>query len=157
MSTRSEHQYSSKITEFKKKGDTNTQLEYGSVSSHYTFNGVQFISPTTIFDRFYFPHIDTNDTIEVELLNKFKYKPEHLSSILYGTTEMWHILLRINNCINHQMFTGNAKGNVKVITEAAKEKYINFYNKYYLRTDGKNKKNIELNDLTLRKVKSFNF
>lgn len=46
----------------------------------------------------YFDKITCTVIVDDEQMNTYKYKPKMLSYDLYGTTELWSILLYINDC-----------------------------------------------------------
>ena len=75
---------------------------YVSASGTSVIRGVLVQNPTTMFDQF--QDFFEGRTVLVPLLEKHRFRPEHLSLELYGTVDLWHVLLKINNCLNHTHF-----------------------------------------------------
>lgn len=66
----------------------------------------------------YLIDVEMND-IEMDL---YCYKPKSLSQKLYGTTELWSLLLSVNNCISKIDFN---KRKIKVLNPKRIKSFIN--------------------------------
>ena len=83
---------------------------YDYVSPKVMMNGITIQSPRTVIDNFQ----DLFDQIQIYYVldTKYNYRPEALQKELYGTTELWYILLQINGMFDHSQFVGDQ---VKII------------------------------------------
>lgn len=76
-------------------------LEYADISGRVLVTGDQITlqAPTTVLDAF----VDAQK-IQIPLPERYRYRPEHLSLLLYGIVDLWSILLLVNDCRNHKEF-----------------------------------------------------
>ncbi len=97
----------SKLDITDKKSENTIQVPLNEIMGEYRY----FYSP-------YLIDIAMNDT-EMTL---YCYKPKSLSQKLYGTTELWSLLLSINNCLSKVDFN---KRNIKVLNPKRIKAFIN--------------------------------
>ena len=94
------------LIENKMKNET-IRIPLNSIMSEYRY----FLEPYTV-------EIEIND----EELVLYQFKPKSLSYKLYGTTELWAVLLMINNCISKIDFN---KKKIKVLDPKRIMSFIN--------------------------------
>ena len=86
------------LIEFMKKQDT-THSKLHFKSSFDTSSGMLMINSGSILER-YMDFITANSTtvaFSAEDFRKYRFQPKKLSLVLYQTTELWSLLLKINN------------------------------------------------------------
>lgn len=94
------------LIENKMKNET-IRIPLNSIMSEYRY----FLEPYTV-------EIEIND----EELVLYQFKPKSLSYKLYGTTELWAVLLMINNCVSKIDFN---KKKIKVLDPKRIMSFIN--------------------------------
>lgn len=67
--------------------------------------GNTFKNPQFQFDPF-LDLIKETMLLKVNGNHEFDYKPEHLSYTLYGSHDLWYLLLRLNGCMSRNDFIG---------------------------------------------------
>lgn len=73
--------------------------QYEQIQEKYLFNGLVVQSPKMVTDNF--QDLYEGMLVTIELPTKYKYRPEALSNEVYGTTEFWYLILRVNGLFNH--------------------------------------------------------
>jgi len=46
-----------------------------------------------------------DSSVKIEVGSKYKQRPDYLSYDVYGTTNLWFIILYLNNCFRYEQFT----------------------------------------------------
>ena len=124
-------------------------LTYSNASLWFKFNGVLMQEPVTVFQKMqgFFEGRTTVITMPQDVM----YKPEYLSERLYGTTDLWWLLLFLNKCKSHKEFN---RSTVTVLNPEFVDEMMSFINNIS-ETIAKNRENvktIEDNDLTIKSV-----
>lgn len=89
------------------------KLVVSNASFKMIMDGVKVQQPETIFVDFM--ELLKENTIEVELPNSYQYRPEDLSKLVYGTNDLWYIIMYLNECTTFRDFTGSK---VKILNPA---------------------------------------
>ena len=128
--------------------ETSTDIyNYDNMSKIVSYEGIVLQNPLTIYDEA--KGFLSNRIIEIPISSEYFYRPEYLSNYLYYTTSLWHMILKLNNCLSHKDFN---KRIVKVLDPNKVKDLIELINlkKQELYT---NKKNVlVIKDLTLRQI-----
>jgi hypothetical protein len=73
------------------------------------------INTMSIIDKYY--DVIKANTVDYQMtdaeLIKYKFQPKYLSFDLYGTTELWSLILKVNNMLSATQFT---RRNIKILT-----------------------------------------
>ena len=79
-------------------------LEPGRLHSHFSTNGVEMADPEWDMSPLA-PLLDTMIE-EMDFGDTYDYQPDKLSFDVYGTHELWIVLLRINGAVGRHEFRG---------------------------------------------------
>ena len=119
---------------------SNSSFWYESLETDGEGNKVIIQDPQTIYDRYF--DIFLQNTYKITLPNYLKYRPELLCKEMYGTTDLWYIILKLNGMYSHIEFKNKY---VKIIDPNVVEKVIITINAAY-------KKVLKENHLIHRKI-----
>ena len=92
---------------------------YDDVSGRVLAGGVEVQEPSTLLDRF--PQWLDAHAVAVPLSPSHEWRPEHLSLRLYGTPDLWWLLLRLNGFRAAWEFHGT---HVRVLDPAALQDFL---------------------------------
>lgn len=84
-----------------KSAEKNTNT-YSALSKAVNFNGVIIQDPQTIFHKY--RELFEANLVEIELDRKYHHKPELIARQYYGTTDLWWMVLWVNNMVHHYEF-----------------------------------------------------
>lgn len=87
--------------------------------------------------------------MEIEIEERHFYRPEQVSLELYGTSELWYLVLRANNMQHHSEFRNSV---IKVIIPTQIEKVTDLVDTFREILDENHMKQVSITDLTLRPV-----
>ena len=83
---------------------TSNPLEPGRQHSHFTIGGVTMADPE--WDLAPLAPLLETMTEEIDFGDKYDFQPDKLSFDIYGTHELWVVLLRINGAAGRHEFRG---------------------------------------------------
>ena len=124
-------------------------LSYVNASLWFKFNGVLMQEPVTVFQKM--QGFFEGRTVTIDMPSDSIFKPEYLSKRLYGTPDLWWLLLVLNKCKSHKEFN---RTTVTVLNPDFIDEMNSFLNNISP-TIAKNReaaKTIEDNDLTIKEV-----
>jgi len=75
---------------------------YSEVSLKHYVDGVLIQSPVTVFEK-YLPILKQN-SVFITISNDNFYHPEFTAKRLYGTSDLWWLLLMLNNMSSHKEY-----------------------------------------------------
>ena len=94
-----------KITSVISKGLSN-DLILDNINEYMDFNGFKIPSHNILYEKYRGIILENciKITMSEEVFNAYKYRPKYLSLKLYGSTDLWHLLLWINNLTSVTQF-----------------------------------------------------
>lgn len=124
-------------------------LSYSNASLWFKFNGVLMQEPVTVFQKM--QGFFEGRTTVINMPADVMYKPEYLSDRLYGTTDLWWLLLFLNKCKSHKEFN---RSTVTVLNPEFVDEMASFINNISdtITKNRENVKTVEDNDLTIKQV-----
>jgi uncharacterized Fe-S cluster protein YjdI len=123
------------------------KLEIANNTTRVNVNGKMIIGEGHIFKEY--KNLIFGNLEEIPLEPKYHYRPERLSKDIYGTVDLWYLLLWVNQMTMNQQFVGSK---IKVINDQGINLIIRICDRNYERTF-KSRRDPELiPDLTIKKV-----
>lgn len=119
-----------------------------NLSLWLTTSGVILQDPRSILDRYF--DAFTEVTYKFDVDEQLYYKPETVAQSVYGTTDLWYVILRLNGMRSHMDFT---RKQIKLTDPAIVNRVLGEIVKAYtviLADSHKAPKEIE--DLTIHKI-----
>ena len=120
-------------------------FNYDSSCKIISYGNITFQNPLTIYDET--KNFLSSRIIEIPISSDYFYKPEYLSNYLYYTTSLWHMILKLNNCLNHKEFN---KRIAKVLDPNKLNDLIELINLKKQELYNNKKKGLDITDLTLK-------
>ena len=100
------------------------EFNMSNLLEHYTTSSNDIISIYNKLDKYM--NIIKSGCVKIELTEeqyqRFRFRPKHLSFLLYKTTELWFLLLKVNNIVDimdfdlRELYIFNSK-NLSVIND----------------------------------------
>ena len=72
------------------------KLTLSNVSKTIFIKGIMEVNDSHLFQDYY-DYIMSNLLVREINIDKYRYKPEYVSYDIYGTTDLWYLILWINN------------------------------------------------------------